>query len=143
MGLWYTLPMQPITIETIVNESVEKVWTFYTDPVHITKWNHASDDWHSPRATNDLRVGGTFSSRMEAKDGSMGFDFAGTYDEVEVHKVIAYHMLDRKVRVVFTEMGNSTHVVVTFDPETQNPIEMQKGGWQSILDNFRKYTETH
>jgi len=136
--------MNPITIETTVRAPVEKTWRYFTEPAHITKWNAASDDWHSPRATNDLRVGGQFTCRMEAKDGSMGFDFAGTYDEVVPHKRIAYQMTDgRKVVVTFAQQGDRTKVTETFDPESQNPVDMQRDGWQSILDNFKKYAEAN
>ena len=131
-----------VTIETTVNAPVEKVWEYWTKPEHITKWNHASDDWHSPRAENDLRTGGKFSARMEAKDGSMGFDFAGVYDEVRNNEYIEYTMGDdRKVKVTFTPQGNATKVVESFEAENTHSIEMQRGGWQAILDNFKKYTE--
>jgi uncharacterized protein YndB with AHSA1/START domain len=131
-----------ITIESTVKSPVEKVWNYWTSPDHITKWNTASDDWHSPFAQNDLRVGGSFLARMEAKDGSFGFDFGGVYDEVETHKRIAYTMGDgRKVEVDFVAEGNHTKVVETFEAETENSVEMQKSGWQMILDNFKKYTE--
>lgn len=133
-----------ITIETIVNAPVEKVWESWTEPEHIKKWNSASEDWHTPKAENDLRVGGAFSSRMEAKDGSFGFDFGGIYDEVIKHKLIAYTLGDdRKVKVTFEGNGSSTKVTEDFDAENTNPIEMQQGGWQAILDNFKKYTETN
>lgn len=132
-----------ITIKATVNAPIEHVWDYWTKPEHITKWNAASDDWHSPRAENDLRVGGKFSSRMEAKDGSVGFDFGGTYDEVKNHEIIAYTMGDgRKVHIQFSGDGDSTRVVETFDPEDQNSREMQQEGWQSILDNFKKYAES-
>jgi uncharacterized protein YndB with AHSA1/START domain len=133
-----------VTVEATVNAPVEKVWKYWSEPQHITKWNQASEDWHSPSATNDLRTGGKFSTRMEAKDGSMGFDFGGVYDEVKKHQVIAYTMGDnRKVKVTFTPNGNNTRVVETFDAESENPVDFQKAGWQSILDNFKKYTESH
>lgn len=133
-----------ITIETIVNAPATKVWECWTKPEHFTQWNNASDDWHTPHATNDLRVGGKFTSRMEAKDGSFGFDFEGIYDEVKDLEVIAYHLTDaRTVRVTFTAMSNQTKVTETFDAETETPIEMQRGGWQAILDNFKKYVETN
>lgn len=133
----------PVTIETTVNAPVEKVWDFWTKPEHITQWNAASDDWHSPSATNDLRVGGSFTSRMEAKDGSMGFDFGGTYDEVEPLRKIAFTMGDsRRVSVKFENRDGTTHITETFDAETQNSVDMQRAGWQSILDNFKRYTET-
>lgn len=133
-----------ITIETTVNAPIEKVWEYWTAPKHITQWNAASDDWHTPSAENDLRTGGKFSSRMEAKDGSFGFDFGGVYDNVEEHRVIEYTMGDgRKVKVSFTQEGGSTKVVETFDAENTHSHEMQKGGWQAILDNFKRYTETN
>lgn len=131
-----------ITIETTVNAPVEKVWERWTRPEHITKWNAASDDWHTPTATNDLRPGGTFTSRMEARDGSMGFDFGGTYDQVDQHRLISYTMGDgRRVSVTFDDRDGKTKVIETFDAETENSLEMQRAGWQAILDNFKKYTE--
>jgi uncharacterized protein YndB with AHSA1/START domain len=133
-----------ITVETTVNSPVEKVWKLWSLPEHIKKWNNASDDWHTTRAENDLRTGGKFVSRMEAKDGSFGFDFGGVYDEVKTNEVIAYTMGDgRKAKTTFTNMGQATKVVTTFEAETQNSIEMQKGGWQAILDNFKKYAESN
>ena len=131
-----------ITVETTVQAPVEKVWKYWTEPTHITKWNSASDDWHTPYAENDLRVGGKFLSRMEAKDGSFGFDFGGIYDDVILHEVIAYTLGDgRKVKITFKGKENETEVIVTFDAETENPIELQQQGWQAILDNFKKYVE--
>jgi len=131
-----------ITVEATVNAPVEKVWKFWSSPEHITKWNNASDDWHAPYSENDLRVGGKFTSRMEAKDGSFGFDFWGVYDVVVTNERIEYTLGDdRKVKIVFTNMGNSTQVIESFEAENENSIEMQKDGWQAILDNFRKYTE--
>jgi len=131
-----------ITLEATVNAPVEKVWKFWSSPEHITKWNNASDDWHTPYAENDLRVGGKFISRMEAKDGSFGFDFWGVYDVVVTNERIEYTLGDdRKVKIVFTNKGNTTQVIESFEAENENSIEMQKGGWQAILDNFRKYTE--
>ncbi len=133
-----------ITIEATVQASVTKVWNFYTEPKHIIKWNNASDDWHTTRAENDLRKGGKFLSRMEAKDDSFGFDFGGVYDEVKANELIAYTMGDaRKAKIVFTSTGNQTKMTIAFDAETENSIEMQRGGWQAILDNFKKYTETN
>jgi uncharacterized protein YndB with AHSA1/START domain len=132
-----------ITVETTVDVPVEKAWKYWNEPDHITKWCSATPEWHTPWSKNDLRAGGSFSSRMEAKDGSMGFDFAGIYDEVKTNELIAYTMGDgRKVRITFSGNGNSTHISETFDTEAQNPVEMQRGGWQAILDNFKKYTET-
>lgn len=132
----------PITIEAMVNVPVEKAWEVYTNPEEVMKWNHASDDWHSPRAENDLRVGGAFNYRMEAKDGGFGFDFGGTYTEVQPHERIAYEMGDgRMVRVTFAPQGNGTKITTVFDPEDENPIEMQQQGWQAILNNFKKCAE--
>lgn len=135
---------QKITVENTVNAPVDKVWELWTGPEHITKWNNASKDWHTTRAENDLRAGGKFMARMEAKDGSFGFDFEGTYDEVRTNEAIAYTMSDgRKVDVIFTSAGDATKVVETFEAETENPIEMQRGGWQAILDSFKKYAEAN
>jgi len=131
-----------ITIEITVSADNKKVWDYYTKPEHITKWNFASDDWHCPRAENDLRVGGKVSSRMEAKDGSFGFDFEGIYNEVIEYKNIAYSIADgRQVITNFEQFGDKTKVTTSFDPEKENPVEMQRSGWQSILDNFKKYVE--
>ena len=131
-----------ITVEALVKAPIEKVWSSWTEPKHITKWNQASDDWHSPHAENDLRTDGKFKTTMAAKDGSMSFDFEGIYTNVQQNKLIEYAMADgRKVSVVFSQNGNQTKVVETFDPENENPIEMQRGGWQAILDSFKKYTE--
>jgi len=138
-----TLEKTVITVENTIVAPVEKVWEKWTRPEHITKWNHASDDWHSPRAENDLRVGGNFVARMEAKDGSTGFDFGGVYDAVRINEYIEYTMGDgRKVQVTFIPEGNITKVVENFEAENTNSVELQKGGWQAILDNFKKYTET-
>ncbi len=131
-----------ITVETTVKAPVEKVWETYTSPKHIVKWNSASDDWHTPKAENDLRTGGRFLSRMEARDGSAGFDFEGVYDEVKRNELIAYSMADgRKAEIIFTAENNETGMKIVFDAETENPVEMQREGWQAILDNFKKYTE--
>ncbi|MEP7165824.1 MAG: SRPBCC family protein [Ferruginibacter sp.] len=131
-----------LTVENTINAPVEKVWEYWTGPGHITKWCNASDEWHTPRAENDLKVGGSFSSRMESKDGSMGFDFGGIYDVVKPNEYIEYTIGDgRKVKINFTANGNKTKVVESFEAEETNPIEMQQGGWQAILDSFKKYTE--
>ena len=134
-----------ITIETDVNASIEKVWDYFSNPKHIVKWNNASDDWHTPSAENDLRAGGNFLYRMEAKDGSFGFDFGGKYDVVEKNKYIEYNIGDgRKVKVSFNTAGNNqTHITENFEAENTHSIEMQKSGWQNILDNFKKYTEAN
>jgi uncharacterized protein YndB with AHSA1/START domain len=131
-----------ITVETLVNAPLEKAWEVFTNPEHVKKWNHASDDWHSPRAENDLREGGKFNFRMEAKDGSQGFDFEGKYTEVVPLEKFSYVMSDgRKVDVIFEKLGNSTQVKETFDPESNNPLEFQRAGWQAILDNFKRAAE--
>jgi uncharacterized protein YndB with AHSA1/START domain len=133
-----------ITVQNTTNAPVEKVWKYWSAPEHITKWCQASDDWHAPYADNDLREGGTFKTTMAAKDGSFSFDFGGVYDKVNEHKLIEYTMGDgRKVKVVFEANGNSTNITETFDAEGTNSIEMQRTGWQAILDNFKKYTETN
>ncbi|ODG91011.1 MULTISPECIES: SRPBCC family protein [Bacillaceae] len=133
-----------VTVETTIQAPVEKVWEFWTEPTHIKKWNSASDDWHTPIAENDLRVGGEFRSRMEAKDGSFGFDFGGIYDEVKNYEVIAYTLGDgRKVKITFKGKEDTTEVIETFDAEETNPVEFQQQGWQAILDNFKKYAETN
>lgn len=133
-----------ITVETVINANVEKVWEYWTNPEHLIHWVFASDDWHAPYADNDLRVGGKFKTTMAAKDGSFSFDFEGVYTDVKEHSLIAYTIGDgRKVKIDFTSDGNTTKVVEDFEAESQNSIEMQKGGWQSILDNFKKYTEAN
>ena len=133
-----------ITVAAIVSADTKKAWDYYTNPKHITKWNFASDDWQCPSATNDMRVGGKYIARMEAKDGSFGFDFEAVYDEIINEKKLAYTMPDgRHVDVTFNKLANKTEVIVTFDAETENPEEMQRNGWQTILDNFRKYAENN
>lgn len=132
-----------ITIGVSINSPVEKVWKLWSDPKHIIHWNNASDDWHTPNAENDLRVGGKFLSHMEAKDGSIGFDFTGKYIKVEQHKLIEYTIDDgRNVLVSFVSNGTETTVTETFEAEQMHTIDMQKSGWQSILDNFKRYVET-
>ena len=130
-----------ITVETLVHAPVAKVWNAYTTPADIMQWNTASDDWHTTKSEVDLRAGGAFSSRMEAKNGSFGFDFAGTYTKVEPHKVIEYAFGDRAGIVDFLDGTDGVTVRVTFDAETQNPIEQQRHGWQAILNNFKKHVE--
>ena len=139
-----TTTKQVITVENIIDLPIEKVWEYWTKQEHITKWNFASDDWHSPKAENDLRIGGNFVYRMEAKDGSMGFDFGGVYDVIKENAYIEYTIGDgRKVKVSFTALNNdkATKVVEEFEAEGTHSIEMQKTGWQAILDNFKKYAE--
>lgn len=134
---------EKIKVEGLVHAPLAVVWDSFTQPEHITKWNHASEDWHCPHAENDLRVGGRFLSRMEAKDGSIGFDFTGTYTNIVPQQHIAYTMDDgRTVDITFTEVGEDVQVMTMFDPESENPEDMQRSGWQAILDSFRKYTES-
>jgi len=131
-----------VTVQAVIQAPIEKVWTYWNEPEHITKWCYATEEWHAPRAENDLRPGGKLVTRMEAKDGSMGFDFGGIYDEVKLHEQISYTLGDgRKVDIFFTAQGNETKVVETFDAEGTHPVEYQQAGWQAILDNFKKYTE--
>ena len=131
-----------ITISATINASVETVWKVWTEPEHIKKWNNASEDWHTTAAENDLTAGGRFLSRMEAKDGSFGFDFSGTYEEVKLHEVIAYTLDDnRTVYITFKAKANATEIVQTFEAENEFPKEYQEQGWLSILNNFKQYTE--
>ncbi|MCI3926256.1 SRPBCC family protein [Paenibacillus sp. TRM 82003] len=137
-----TNPSTKITVQAVIQAPAERVWTYWTEPEHITKWNQASETWHAPRAENDLRAGGKFLTRMEAKDGSMGFDFIGTYDVVKPYERIAYTMEDgRTVDITFMNQGDETKVVEVFDAENTHSVDMQQAGWQAILDNFKKYTE--
>jgi len=132
-----------ITVEVKIKGPAEKVWAFWTEPKHIIHWNFASEDWHTPRAENDLRVGKKFLTRMEAKDGSFGFDFGGTYTKLDPLKQIKYTLDDnRKVEILFTSEGNETVLTETFEAENQNTLDLQKTGWQAILDHFKKYIET-
>lgn len=135
------MPASKISVETEVKADVADVWNAYTTPADIKQWNAASDDWHTTAATVDLRVGGDFSSRMEAKDGSMGFDFAGTYTGIEKHKLIEYSFGERMAKVEFIPDESSVLVRVTFDPEGEYPIEQQREGWQAILTNFARHVE--
>jgi uncharacterized protein YndB with AHSA1/START domain len=132
-----------ISVETTISAPIEKVWRIYTAPEDIKQWNAASDDWHTTAVTVDLRVGGSFSSRMEAKDGSMGFDFAGIYTKVVKNQLIEYSFDDRHAQVEFVNAPEGVTVRVTFDADSQYPIEQQQQGWQSILSNFKKHVETH
>ncbi|MEO6176185.1 MAG: SRPBCC family protein [Flavobacterium circumlabens] len=131
-----------IKVQNTINAAIEKVWEFWTLPEHITKWSFASPDWHTPYAENDLIEGGKFKSTMAAKDGSMSFDFEGEYTLIKQNEAIEYVMADgRKVEISFEATLNGVEVIESFDPETQNPEEMQRGGWQAILDNFKSYVE--
>lgn len=128
-----------LSVQAFVSAPLDSVWMAYTTPADITQWNFASEDWHCPSASIDLRVGGRFSYRMEAKDGSYGFDFEGEYSRIEVNELIEYRFGDRVAEIHFVEEPNGVLVLVTFDPEQDNPIDMQQSGWQSILDNFAAY----
>lgn len=131
-----------ITVKTTVTTSIEKTWDFWTKPEHITKWNNASDDWHCPKALNDLKIGGKFNFTMAAKDNSMSFDFEGIYTNIFEFKLIEYEIVDgRKVKISFEETQNGIEIIESFEPETMNPEELQRQGWQSIIDNFKKYAE--
>lgn len=130
-----------IVVEKLVRAPLAQVWAAYVTPDDIVQWNAASDDWHTTRASVDLRVGGEFSSRMEAKDGSFGFDFAGTYTAIEPRKLIEYAFGDRAARVEFDEAPDGVTIRVAFDAEQENPVEMQRAGWQAILDNFARHVE--
>lgn len=135
--------LKKITVEAIVNAPVASVWNAWNTPSDIIQWNTPDPSWHTTSSENDLRVGGKFNSRMEAKDGSFGFDFGGIYDKVELHKEITYTLGDgRQATTVFTAQDGKTHIATTFDPETQNEPEFQKQGWQSILNSFAKYVES-
>lgn len=135
---------QAITIAATVSAPIEKVWEYWTNPEHVKQWNNASPDWHTPSAENDLRPGGKFTYTMAARDGSFSFDFWGIYDVVTDHELITCTLGDnRKVAVKFSARENATEIVETFDAEDQNPVEMQRAGWQAILDNFKKYTESN
>lgn len=131
-----------ITIQALVNADIKKVWNYWTNPQHIINWNFASNDWQCPKAENDVQVGGKYAARMEAKDGSFGFDFTAIYNQVIHLETLIYTMEDgRQATTTFNNQQGKTIVTTTFDAETENPIEMQQAGWQSILNNFKKYTE--
>jgi len=133
-----------ITVQTTINASREKAWNYWNQPEHITKWCQASTEWHAPKATNDLKVGGKFTTTMAAKDGSFSFDFGGVYTIVELHKRIAYTIDDgRKTDITFSTQGNAVKIIETFEAEIENPIEIQQGGWQAILSSFKAYTEAN
>jgi uncharacterized protein YndB with AHSA1/START domain len=140
-----TIAKTTITIETLVNAPIEKVWAFWIEPKHIVQWCNASDDWHAPHAENDLRNDGKFKTTMAAKDGSVSFDFEGIYTNVQPYKVIEYTIGDgRKVVVNFlAENANQVKVVETFEAENIHPVDMQRDGWQSILNNFKKHVESN
>ena len=132
-----------ITIKIQIRQPVSKVWEYWTDAKHITRWNFATDSWHCPRAVNNLKEEGAFSWRMEAKDGSMGFDYSGVYEQVKKYEYITCRLDDgRRVKVSFTEHDSVTEITETFEPEDSNSIELQRNGWTAILNNFKKYAET-
>lgn len=132
-----------ITVSATINAPLKKVWDYYNNPKHIVNWNFADPSWHCPNAENDMRIGGTYKARMEAKDGNFGFDFEAIYSEVNEGKNFTYEFGGRTATVEFKSLANQTEVMVTFDAENENPVEMQKGGWQAILNNFKTYTESN
>jgi len=132
-----------VTVQVTIDAPAKKVWEFWTEPEHITQWYHASDDWHAPYADNDLRTDGKFKTTMAAKDGSFSFDFEGSYTNIQTYKLIEYTLGDgRTVSISFDSDDNMTTITQIFDAETVNPVEMQRTGWQAILDNFKEYTES-
>ena len=133
--------MNKITVSAIINAPIKKVWDCYTNPNHIVNWNFADPSWHCPSATNDMRIGGTYKARMEAKDGSFGFDFEAVYTQIESEKYFSYEFGGRVASVDFKNNDSQTEVVVVFDAESENLVEMQRAGWQAIQNNFKNYTE--
>ena len=133
-----------ITVTITINLPIKKVWVLWNEVQHITKWYYASDDWHAPFAENDLKIGGKFKTTMAAKDGSFQFDFEGIYNNIKEYKQIDITLLDnRKMMVAFEDLGTQTKITEMFEPETENPIELQQHGWQAILNNFKKYAENN
>tara|TARA_R110001592_G_scaffold302326_1_gene574250 strand:+ start:3679 stop:4092 length:414 start_codon:yes stop_codon:yes gene_type:complete len=132
-----------IEVKTTINADKTKVWDFYTNPKHIIHWNFAHPSWHCPSAENDLKIGGKYCARMEAKDGSFGFNFEAMYTEIKDQEQFTYQFDDRFATVKFISNANNTEINIVFDPENENPIEVQKGGWQAILENFKKYVESN
>jgi len=130
-----------ITVQAIILADKQKVWNYYTDPEHITKWNFADPSWHCPSASNELKVGGIYNARMEARDGSFGFDFLAVYTEINLDNHFSYEFGGRKADITFKDLNGNTELTISFDPESENSIELQKNGWQAILDNFKNYTE--
>ena len=137
--------MKQVTIQTEINKPINQVWDFFNNPKHIVNWNFAHESWECPSASNDLKVGGQLKSRMQAKDGSFGFDLVGIYDEVRENELIKYHFEDgRNIEVIFEKLSDDkTKVTENFDPENQNPVDFQRDGWQAILDHFKKYAENN
>ncbi len=132
-----------ITVTATINANAKKVWNYYTNPEHIVNWNFADPSWQCPKASNDMTIGGKYFARMEAKDGSDGFDFEAIYEEIKMGQSFTYSFGDRRVTVEFKTLENQTEIIVVFDPENENPLEMQKEGWQAILNSFKNYTETN
>lgn len=137
------MTLDKITVQATILANKQKVWDYYTLPEHIINWNFADPSWHCPTATNDMKIGGRYIARMEAKDGSFGFDFEAVYTEISMGEKFTYEFGGRFSTVEFKDLNDKTEVTITFDPETENAIELQKNGWQSILDNFKKYTEAN
>jgi uncharacterized protein YndB with AHSA1/START domain len=135
------MSLEKIIVEAKIEAGIQKVWDYYTNPSHIINWNFADPSWHCPSASNQLEVGGKYVARMEAKDGSFGFDFEATYSEVIPFHSFSYEFGGREAKVDFQKNGDLTLVKIIFDPETENPIELQQAGWQAILNNFKNYTE--
>jgi uncharacterized protein YndB with AHSA1/START domain len=134
---------QKIIIKASISADKQKVWNYYTQPEHIINWNFAHPSWHCPTASNDMKVGGRYIARMEARDGSFGFDFDAVYTEINLGDNFTYEFGGRYARIEFKDLNGQTEVTISFDPETENPIELQRDGWQAILNNFKKYTETN
>jgi uncharacterized protein YndB with AHSA1/START domain len=132
-----------IKVPVTINADTKKVWDYYTSPTHIINWNFADPSWHCPNATNDMKLGGTYKARMEAKDGSFGFDFEAIYTEINEGNSFSYAFGGRIANVSFEKQDNQTEIIVEFDPENETPIEIQEGGWQAILNNFKTYTENN
>ena len=135
------MSIEKITIEALINADRKTVWNKYTTPEHITQWNFAHPSWHCPAASNDMSIGGRYSARMEARDGSFGFDFEATYTDINPENSFTYEFGGRLATISFAEQNSSTLLTITFDPETENPLDMQRDGWQAILDNFKQYVE--
>lgn len=131
-----------ITVSATVNADKSTVWDCYTNPEHIINWNFADPSWHCPKAENDMTVGGTYNARMEARDGSFGFDFTAIYTKIDMGNAFSYGFGDRFADVTFNHVDGQTEITVSFDPETENPLEMQQMGWQAILNNFKSYVES-
>lgn len=137
------MKLEKIQVRTSVIADKQKVWDYYTSPEHITQWNFAHPSWHCPSASNDMKIGGRYVARMEARDGSFGFDFEAIYTEINNLESFMYQFGERFAKIEFNTMNDQTEVIITFDPETENPIELQKNGWQAILNNFKEYVESN